>query len=131
MHRVSMAFPYPGCLLRVQCVDFLVLRLCNHSWHLTAFGYDVVILLMTLYAVHSVQQEQQSRKRWGVGDVLCIQGIGYVVVTCIVNIPVAALAFLDLNGACLVLYSDCQCITDLPPSRSRNGYPAVTSGHDD
>ena len=63
-----------------------------------AFGYDVVILLLTLYAVRRVHREQKHN-RWGVGDILCIQGIGYVLVTCIVNVPVAVLAFFDLNGA--------------------------------
>ncbi len=62
-----------------------------------AFLYDVAILLLTLYAVRRVHREQMH-KRWGVGDILCIQGIGYVVVTCLVNVPVAVLGFLDLNG---------------------------------
>ena len=57
-----------------------------------------MILLLTLYAVRRVHHAQK-RRRWGVGDILCIQGIGYVVVTCIVNMPVAVLAVLDLNGA--------------------------------
>ena len=38
-------------------------------------------------------------RRWGVGDVLCVQGLGYLVVTCAANVPVAVLAFLDLNSA--------------------------------
>ncbi len=66
-----------------------------------AFAYDVVILLLTLYAVRRVHREQMH-KRWGVGDILCIQGIGYVIVTCLVNVPVAVLAILDLNGTHLI-----------------------------
>ncbi|KAI0748914.1 hypothetical protein C8Q74DRAFT_1212350 [Fomes fomentarius] len=68
------------------------------------FAYDVVILLLTLYAVRRVHREQMH-KRWGVGDILCIQGIGYVLVTCLVNVPVAVLAILDLNAGMDVLLS--------------------------
>ncbi|KAI0746260.1 hypothetical protein C8Q80DRAFT_1271180 [Daedaleopsis nitida] len=74
------------------------------AFYVYTFGYDVVILLMTLYAVHGVQQ-QQHRKRWGLGDILCIQGIGYVVATCVANLPIAVLAFLDLNPGMGVLLS--------------------------
>ncbi|KAI0748919.1 hypothetical protein C8Q74DRAFT_1212368 [Fomes fomentarius] len=73
-------------------------------FYLYTFLYDVAILLLTLYAVRRVHREQMH-KRWGVGDILCIQGIGYVVVTCLVNVPVAVLAFLDLNAGMDVLLS--------------------------
>ncbi|KAI0710568.1 hypothetical protein C8Q76DRAFT_737903 [Earliella scabrosa] len=73
-------------------------------FYIYTFAYDVVILLLTLYAVRRVHHEQK-RRRWGVGDILCIQGIGYVVVTCIVNMPVAVLAVLDLNAGMDVLLS--------------------------
>ncbi|KAI0787350.1 hypothetical protein C8Q74DRAFT_1407674 [Fomes fomentarius] len=55
-------------------------------------------LLLTLYAVRRVPHREQMHKWWGVGDILCIQGIGYVAITCLVNVPVAVLAILDLNA---------------------------------
>ncbi len=53
---------------------------------------------MTLFAVHRVHmQHEYSTRRWRVGDALCVQGIWYVAATCAVNVPVATLAFLNLN----------------------------------
>lgn len=63
-----------------------------------AFCFDVVILSMTLFAVHRVNMQQ---RRWRFGDALCVQGIWYVAATCAVNVPVATLAFLNLNRACI------------------------------
>lgn len=61
-----------------------------------------MILSMTLFAVHRVHmQHEYSTRRWRFGDALCVQGIWYVAATCAVNIPVATLAFLNLNRACL------------------------------
>lgn len=65
-----------------------------------AFCYDVVILAMTLFAVHRVHTRKgYSNRRWRVGDALCVQGIWYVAATCAVNIPVTTLGFLNLNRA--------------------------------
>ncbi|KAI0367314.1 hypothetical protein BV20DRAFT_1114838 [Pilatotrama ljubarskyi] len=76
-------------------------------FYLYTFCYDVVILGMTLYAVHRVREDGPCRgdRRWRVGDALCVQGIGYVAATCVVNVPVAVLAFLDLNAGMNVLLS--------------------------
>lgn len=63
-----------------------------------AFCFDVVILSMTLFAVHRVHMQHAYRaRRWRFGDALCVQGIWYVAATCAVNVPVATLAFLNLN----------------------------------
>ncbi|KAI0354130.1 hypothetical protein OH77DRAFT_1426546 [Trametes cingulata] len=78
------------------------------AFYLYTFCYDVAILGMTLYAVHRVRVEGgacRGGRRWRVGDALCVQGIGYVAVTCMVNVPVAVLAFLDLNAGMNVLLS--------------------------
>ncbi|KAH9930405.1 uncharacterized protein BXZ73DRAFT_101781 [Epithele typhae] len=69
-----------------------------------SFGYDVVIVSSTLYAVHKVQHLQERRK-WHVGDALCVQGIWYIITTCAVNVPVAVLAILDLNIGMDILLS--------------------------
>ena len=63
----------------------------------TAFVYDAFILLATLYAVRRVH----AGRRWGLGDALRMQGLCYLVATCAANVPVAVLAFLDLNSASL------------------------------
>ena len=61
--------------------------------------FDVLIALATLCAVRRVHEQQAGSRPWGVGSVLCVQGIGYVAATGAANLPVAVLAFLDLNGA--------------------------------
>ncbi|TBU54278.1 hypothetical protein BD310DRAFT_828311 [Dichomitus squalens] len=79
------------------------------TWHSTFLGiqylytslYDAAILLATLWAVRRVH----DGRRWGLGDALRMQGLCYLVVTCIANVPVAVLAFLDLNTAMDVLLS--------------------------
>ncbi|TBU39402.1 hypothetical protein BD309DRAFT_872372 [Dichomitus squalens] len=81
------------------------------AWHSTFLGiqylysapsvYDAAILLATLWAVRRVH----DGRRWGLGDALRVQGLCYLVVTCVANVPVAVLAFLDLNTAMDVLLS--------------------------
>ena len=61
--------------------------------------FDALIALATLCAVRRVHEQQAGSRPWGVGSVLCVQGIGYVAATGAANLPVAVLAFLDLNGA--------------------------------
>ncbi|KAH9846910.1 hypothetical protein C2E23DRAFT_890475 [Lenzites betulinus] len=76
------------------------------AFYLYTFCYDVVILAMTLFAVHRVHTRKgYSNRRWRVGDALCVQGIWYVAATCAVNIPVTTLAFLNLNPGMNVLLS--------------------------
>ncbi|KAI1792339.1 hypothetical protein LXA43DRAFT_887850 [Ganoderma leucocontextum] len=74
-------------------------------FYLYTFVFDVLILLATLCAVRRVHEEQMSSRPWGVGGVLCVQGIGYVAATGAANLPVAVLAFLDLNAGMDVLLS--------------------------
>ncbi|TBU21442.1 hypothetical protein BD311DRAFT_236920 [Dichomitus squalens] len=79
------------------------------AWHSTFLGiqylytsvYDAAILLATLWAVRRVH----DGRRWGLGDALRVQGLCYLVVTCVANVPVAVLAFSDLNTAMDVLLS--------------------------
>ncbi|KAI0777461.1 hypothetical protein BD413DRAFT_516816 [Trametes elegans] len=69
-------------------------------FYLYTFGYDVVMLAMTLYAVHRVRALRPcGAAPWRVGDALCVQGIGYVAVTCVANVPVGVLAV--LNQGCM------------------------------
>ncbi|KAI0635344.1 hypothetical protein C8Q77DRAFT_1054891 [Trametes polyzona] len=76
------------------------------GFYLYTFVYDVVILGMTLLAVHRVHTEKMYQgRRWRVGDALCVQGIWYVAATCAVNIPVSTLAFLNLNPGMNILLS--------------------------
>ncbi|OJT03160.1 hypothetical protein TRAPUB_6267 [Trametes pubescens] len=76
------------------------------GFYIYTFCFDVVILSMTLFAVHRVHmQHEYSTRRWRVGDALCVQGIWYVAATCAVNVPVATLAFLNLNPGMNVLLS--------------------------
>ncbi|KAI0643985.1 hypothetical protein C8Q79DRAFT_913560 [Trametes meyenii] len=75
-------------------------------FYLYTFLYDVLILAMTIYAVHRVHTEGAAHgRRWRVGDALCVQGIWYVAATCAVNVPVTVLALLNLNAAMNVLLS--------------------------
>ncbi|KAI0828489.1 hypothetical protein BC628DRAFT_1316556 [Trametes gibbosa] len=76
------------------------------AFYLYTFCYDVVILAMTLLAVHRVHKRKgYGNRRWRVGDALCVQGIWYVAATCAVNVPVTTLAFLNLNPGMNVLLS--------------------------
>ncbi|EIW56139.1 uncharacterized protein TRAVEDRAFT_39151 [Trametes versicolor FP-101664 SS1] len=81
----------------------------NHllgGFYIYTFCFDVVILSMTLFAVHRVHMQHAYRaRRWRFGDALCVQGIWYVAATCAVNVPVATLAFLNLNPGMNVLLS--------------------------
>ena len=61
--------------------------------------FDLLILLATLYAVRRVHEEQVGGRPWCVGAALCAQGIGYVAATGAANLPVAVLAFFNLNRA--------------------------------
>ncbi|KAM5543982.1 hypothetical protein V8D89_002599 [Ganoderma adspersum] len=74
-------------------------------FYLYTFVFDVLIALATLCAVRHVHEQQAGCRPWGVGSVLCVQGIGYVAVTGAANLPVAVLAFLDLNAGMDVLLS--------------------------
>ncbi|KAI0666493.1 hypothetical protein C8Q78DRAFT_454235 [Trametes maxima] len=76
-------------------------------FYLYTFLYDILILAMTIYAVHRVRTEGAAHggRRWRVGDALCVQGIWYVAATCVVNVPVTVLALLNLNPAMNVLLS--------------------------
>ncbi|KAH9939273.1 uncharacterized protein BXZ73DRAFT_99477 [Epithele typhae] len=74
------------------------------TFYFFTFGYDMIIVSATVYGVHKVQQLQQ-RRTWHVGDVLCVQGIWYIIATCAVNVPVAVFAVLDLNIGMDILLS--------------------------
>ncbi|PIL26973.1 hypothetical protein GSI_10111 [Ganoderma sinense ZZ0214-1] len=74
-------------------------------FYLYTFVFDVLILLATLSAVRRVHEAQVGSRPWGVGAALCVQGIGYVAATGAANLPVAVLAFLDLNAGMNVLLS--------------------------
>ncbi|OBZ77323.1 hypothetical protein A0H81_01660 [Grifola frondosa] len=69
------------------------------------YMYTVLIdLLILVLTVHGLMRGARPSHSWLV-SALCIQGIGYVVVTCLINIPTVVFAWLNLNPVMNVFFS--------------------------